>query len=81
MDIQQELFKLQDKTYQEFSSKLIPTVLPEKIIGVRTPALRQLAKEVMASGEAEAFLSSLPHKYHEENQLHAFIISAFKDYD
>ncbi|BAL83760.1 hypothetical protein SELR_20520 [Selenomonas ruminantium subsp. lactilytica TAM6421] len=81
MDIQQELFQLQDKPYQEFSSKLIPTVLPEKIIGVRTPALRQLAKEIMTSGEAEVFLSSLPHKYHEENQLHAFMISLVKEYD
>lgn len=80
MDIQQELWKLQDKTYQEFSRKLIPNIAPEKIIGVRTPALRQLAKEVMAAGEAEAFLNALPHEYHEENQLHAFIISAMKDY-
>ncbi|SFT63754.1 3-methyladenine DNA glycosylase AlkD [Selenomonas sp. GACV-9] len=81
MDIQKRLFELQDKGYQEFSSKLIPTVPPAKIIGVRTPALRQLAKEVMAAGAAEAFLDGLPHKYHEENQLHAFILSAVKDYD
>ena len=81
MDIQQELWKLQDKAYQEFSSKLIPNIAPEKIIGVRTPALRQLAKEVLASGEAEAFLQDLPHAYHEENQLHAFILSAMKDYE
>jgi 3-methyladenine DNA glycosylase AlkD len=72
---------MQDKNYQEFSSKLIPNIAPEKIIGVRTPALRQLAKEVLASGEAEAFLQDLPHAYHEENQLHAFILSAMKDYE
>ena len=81
MDIQERLFALQDKGYQEFSSKLIPTVPQEKIIGVRTPALRQLAREVIAAGAAETFLRELPHTYHEENQLHAFILSADKDYD
>ena len=79
--IQQKLFSLQDKTYQAFSAKLLPTVAPEKIIGVRTPALRQLAKEVLAAGEAEGFLTTLPHAYHEENQLHAFILAETKDYD
>ena len=75
MDIQQELWKLQDKAYQEFSSKLIPNIAPEKIIGVRTPALRQLAKEVLAAGKAETFLRDLPHAYHEENQLLYIILS------
>jgi len=79
--IQQKLFGMQDKTYQAFSAKLLPTVAPEKIIGVRTPALRQLAKEVLAAGEAEGFLTTLPHAYHEENQLHAFILAETKDYD
>ena len=81
MNIQDKLFSMQDKTYQEFSRKLIPNIAPEKIIGVRTPALRQLAKEVIAADEAEAFLSDLPHAYHEENQLHAFILSAIKEYE
>jgi len=79
--IQQKLFGMQDKTYQAFSAKLIPTVVPEKIIGVRTPALRQLAKEVLAAGDAEGFLTTLPHAYHEENQLHAFILAENKDFD
>ena len=81
MNIQDKLFSMQDKTYQEFSRKLIPNIAPEKIIGVRTPALRQLAKEILAAGEETVFLSDLPHKYHEENQLHAFILSAMKDYE
>lgn len=81
MNIQDKLFSMQDKNYQEFSRKLIPNIAPEKIIGVRTPALRQLAKEILAAGEETVFLSDLPHKYHEENQLHAFILSAIKDYE
>ena len=52
---------------------------PEAIIGVRTPELRKLAKQLAASGEAEAFLQELPHRYFEENQLHAFLISEEKD--
>lgn len=79
--IQEKLFALQDEGYQAFSAKLIPTVASAKIIGVRTPALRQLAKETMAAGEAAGFLEALPHLYHEENQLHAFILSAEKDFD
>ncbi|MBE6084770.1 MAG: DNA alkylation repair protein [Selenomonas ruminantium] len=81
MDIQAELFALQDKKYQAFQSKLMPTVAPEQIIGVRTPALRKLAKEISKGEEAEGFLATLPHTYFEENQLHAFILSGMKDYE
>ena len=81
MDIQAELFALQDKKYQAFQSKLMPTVAPEQIIGVRTPALRKLAKEISKGEEAEHFLAALPHTYFEENQLHAFILSGMKDYE
>lgn len=78
--IAEKLFALQDKKYRDFQARLMPTVKPEHIIGVRTPALRQLAKEMMRKGEADAFLAKLPHKYFEENQLHAFILSDMKDY-
>lgn len=81
MDIKERLFKLQDKKYGEFQVKLIPTVDPKSIIGVRTPELRKLAKEIIKENDYETFLKDLPHKYFEENQLHAFIISEIKDYD
>ena len=58
--ITQKLFALQDETYQAFQSKLMPTVSPETIIGVRTPLLRKLAKELSGTARAEAFLRSLP---------------------
>ena len=80
-DIQARLFALQDKAYGEFQAKLIPGVEPESFIGVRTPELRKLAKEMLKEGGYEAFLSSLPHQYFDENQLHAFIISEMKDFD
>lgn len=44
-EIRARLFELQDLKYKEFNSKLIPTVPPERFIGVRIPDLRKLAKE------------------------------------
>ena len=79
--ILEKLFALQDKEYQTFQSKLMPTVLSETVIGVRTPLLRQLAKELAGTPQAENFLQSLPHKYYEENNLHAFLVEKIRDYD
>lgn len=78
-EIQQRLFSMQDEKFREFSSKLMPTVSPELVIGVRTPQLRSLAKELSKTPEGEAFISGLPHKYFEENNLHAFILAGMKD--
>ena len=62
-------------------AKIIPTVANGSIIGVRTPTLRILAKEMSKDKETDVFLTSLPHRYFDENQLHAFIISLNKDFD
>lgn len=75
-----ELFRLQDKTYRDFQAKLIPTIHPETIIGVRTPTLLSLAKQLVKEIETADFLAALPHQYFDENQLHAFIISETKDF-
>lgn len=80
-DIQERLFALRDEAYKAFNSKLIPSVDPALVIGVRTPALRALAKELRGTEAAESFLRALPHKYFEENQLHAFLLEGVKDYD
>ena len=79
--IQKQLFALQDKSYQAFQSKLMPTLPAEKVIGVRTPVLRKLAKQLVGTPQAEAFLRSLPHEYYEENNLHAFLLENIRDYD
>jgi hypothetical protein len=79
--IRDELFKLQDKKYGEFQTKLIPTASPDTFIGVRTPDLRNLAKRIVKENSYKDFLKELPHYYFDENQLHAFIISEIKDYD
>ncbi len=77
--ILERLFALQDLKYKEFQCKLMPTVDPEAVIGVRTPALRQLARELEGTEEAAAFLQSLPHRYYDENNLHGFLLSLVKD--
>ena len=75
------LFELQDLKFKEFHQKLIPNIDPERVIGVRTPQLRKLAKTMAKEPDVEKFLKTLPHRWFEENQLHAFIISGTKDYD
>lgn len=81
MNIREELFKLKDDKYKAFNGKLIPTVSPELIIGVRTPQLRKFAKELSFNGSYGNFLEQLPHKYYEENNLHAFLIEQINDFD
>ena len=78
-DLHKELKKLQDLKYRDMQIKIIPTVKPASIIGVRTPELKAMAKEILKSGDYKDFLNDLPHKYFEENQLHAFILSGMKD--
>ena len=79
-EIKSELFQLQDESYRDFQSKLLPTIDPDTIIGVRTPPLRQYAKQLIKREHLTAFLNDLPHQYFDENQLHAFILSEIKDY-
>ena len=79
-EIRAELFKMQDMDYRDFNSKLIPTVDKKSMIGIRTPDLRKYAKQLGKSSDVIEFLQTLPHKYFDENQLHAFIISEIKDF-
>ena len=80
MKVQEMLFQLQDKKYRDFHSKLIPTIPRETVIGVRTPAVRKLAKEYAKDPESIAFLKELPHTYYDENILHALLVAEIKDY-
>lgn len=78
--LQEELFSLRDEEYKAFHAKLIPNVSPERIIGIRTPVLRKFARGFSKTPEASIFINTLPHKYYEENNLHAFILETIKDY-
>lgn len=80
-EIQQLLIARQDLKYRDFQAPLFPNISKDKMIGVRTPELKKLAKELYGSDIAKEFISALPHQYFDENQLHAFLISLIKDYD
>lgn len=77
-DIHKRLFSLRDEKYAQFSAKLIPGFSQEYFIGVRTPQLKSLAREIVREGNHDEFLESLPHRFFEENLLHAFIIATEK---
>ena len=80
-EIVAELLQMQDQDYALMQAKIIPTVNSDRIIGVRTPALRAFAKRLYKDSGTGEFLSTLPHQYFDEDQLHAFVISLEKDFD
>lgn len=81
MSVYERLMMYQDKKYKEFQSKLVPNIDKETIIGVRTPQMRSIVKEIFGTEEANDFLKVLPHQYYEENLIHFFLISKIKDFD
>ncbi len=76
--IQKDLLSMGEEAYRDFSSKLMPTVEKETVIGIRVPVLRTYAKSLE---DYETFLKNLPHRYFEENNLHAFLIERERDFD
>lgn len=79
--IRQRLLALRDEPYAAFQRRLIPSLSPESIIGVRTPALRALARELAGTEQAAGFLASAPHALFEENQLHAFLLERIGSFE
>lgn len=80
-EITDRLFEMQDLKYRDFNSSLSPTLNKNCFIGVRTPLLRSFAKEIKGTELAEKFILELPHKYFEENQLHAILFDNEKNFD
>jgi len=81
--ILEELLKNQDLKYRDFQIKLLPPYTYEQMIGVRTPILEAFAKDLFQNNYdlAMLFLNTLPHKYFDENQLHAFLICQIKNFE
>ncbi len=79
--IEKELYALRDEKFREFHCRLMPNVEAERVIGVRTPEQRKLAKKLYGMPGTEKFMLSLPHRYYEENNLHGMLIELIKDYD
>ena len=80
-EIQNALFSMQEVEYGDFAAKLLPTMPRERVIGVRLPLVRKLAKQIKGTEQAAAFLRDLPHTYLEENHLHAYLIGELRDAD
>ena len=78
--VRARLYAMQDLPYRDFQCRLVPTVAAEAMIGVRTPELRKFARAFAKTPEAAEFLTSLPHRYYEENNLHGFLIESMKDF-
>ena len=81
MTLYDKLMDVKDDEYREFQAKLVPNIPSETILGVRTPEMRKIAKDVFESKDREEFLTSLPHKYYEENLIHFFVLAMIKDFD
>ena len=81
MMLYDRLMEVRDDTYREFQARLVPGIPKETILGVRTPEMRKIAREVYESPDREAFLNDLPHQYYEENLVHFFVISLIRDFD
>lgn len=79
--VKNKLFEQQDIGYRDFCASLMPTVDKNTVIGVRTPILKQLARQIKDNEDIALFLQDLPHKYYEENNLHSFIIGEITDFD
>ena len=80
-EIEQKLFEMQDVRYRDFSCSLMPDVDKERVIGVRTPQLRLLAKTLARECPDVVLGMDLPGRYYEEDNLRGFVISEMKDYD
>ena len=80
-NIETKLMKVKDDKYKEFQAKLVPNIDSDTILGIRTPEMRKIAKELFESNNFDLFLNELPHKYYEENLIHFFVISMIKDFN
>ena len=81
MTLYDRLAKEKDDAYRDFQIKLVPNIPPETVVGVRTPEMRAIAKEVFESEDRDAFLNDLPHRYYEENLIHFFVLANIRDFD
>jgi adenylate kinase family enzyme len=80
-DLRNELLSSNEAKNPNFVAKLIPTINPDTILGIKSKVLKQIAKKYLNRVDLSNFLNDLPHKYLEEYLIHGIIISSFKDYD
>ena len=81
MTLYDRLAAVRDEAYRDFQCRLVPNIDPDTLLGVKTPALRAIAKEVFNGPDRDAFLSDPKHRYYEENLVHFFMIAMIPDFD
>ena len=77
LNIEKELFDMQDKKYQEFQKKLCPGT--ESIIGIRVPILRNYAKELLKKYNFKDIMECINDNYYEEIMLQGMLIGEAKE--
>lgn len=81
LELTKKLFELRDEEYAAFHGSLIPEIPKNRIIGVRVPEVRRLAKEYRGTREASEFLKVLPHEYYDEDILHGALLCFNMDFE
>ncbi len=69
----EELRRLAEPSYRDFAVRLIPGLPPERMLGVRLPALRKLAREMARADGLEAY-RQVGDEYFEEWMLQGMIL-------
>ena len=77
--IREELLKMQDKQYKDFHNKLCPGT--DNILGIRTPILRNYAKEIAKNNYWKDYVVFNKTKYYEEIMLQGMLIGLAKKID
>lgn len=75
-NVRNELKTLEDPTYREFHSSLIPGA--DNILGVRIPQLRVMAKEIAKKEDWRTFVEATDTLYYEETMLQGMVIGRAK---
>lgn len=77
MELRERLENLAEPEYQRFSSSLIPNIGAERVLGVRLPNLRKIAKEI-AKGDWREYLKVARDDSFEEVMLQGMVIGYAK---
>lgn len=77
MDIRERLESLAEPDFQTFMAKLIPNISKERILGVRLPKLRAIAKELVKE-DWRKYLEEAEDNSYEEVMLQGMVIGYAK---
>lgn len=81
MEIRDRLLENVDEGYKAFHAKLVPTVSPDRILGVRLPVQRSIAKSYKKDPRIAEYMAMTQHDYVEELNIHGLFVAGMKDFD